>query len=86
MTKKELKQLAQKALDKSNSAARWIAIDNNGQVYAYMFRPILRDIRDTEWDISDYSHEFWGIGYTAPPKDFTKELYELSKILSDDVQ
>ena len=81
-TKEELKQLAQRALDKSNGGAKWLTIDTKGQVYVYRFRPILRD---TEWDVSDYSNEFWGVGYTTPPVNFRNELYEISKILNNEL-
>ena len=83
---KGLKVLAEKALNISIGVARYIAIDKLGTVYAYKQPPIIKSDISTCWDISDLKHDCWLVDYVAAPDNFRNELYEISKILSDDVQ
>jgi hypothetical protein len=53
---------------------RWIAIDSNGEVYAYENKP--RVINGT-WNAVDFY--FWQVGETSQPNDFTKCLWKRTK-------
>lgn len=81
----DLKLWAKKAIEYLGEEAEWIAIDSNGTVWAYDVRPNCIT-KDGHWSNS-YSH---GYGTTIDAvdhvEDWTKECYEISKILSDDVQ
>ena len=76
----ELKALAQRALDLYSDDAQWIAIDTDGDVYAYESKPyIFRQIK-AWYNVAPSDH--WRIGKVAPPADYTKELYKIKKLLN----
>lgn len=84
ITKDQLDQLAHKALEVSNGTAEWIAIDFNGLVFAYKFRPVIKGFN---WyvikEIGKYN--CWPIGDVERPEYyFTDEIYEISKLLKND--
>lgn len=79
----EIKQLAQKALEVSKGEAFWFAIDGDGEVWAFEIEPTV-DEEKRAWD--NGISAAWQIGKVSRPYYFTKELYEISKILSDDLQ
>lgn len=80
----DLRALARSALEASNNKARWIAIDASGGVWAYDLRPDCYE-QDKTWDNSPTQGSNWFVRIVAPPDDFTNELYEISKIVSDDL-
>ena len=77
----ELKALARTALDLYSEYAQWLAIDANGDVWAYDLKPTI-DETQSNWDNSDYDTFAWKMGKVAPPADYTKELYEIGKLLN----
>jgi hypothetical protein len=78
-----IKELAQKAVQQSKNKANWIAIDKGGFVYAFSVKPI---INGDVWDIAKFEDDLWYIAECPLPQDWTKELYEIPKLLSDDNQ
>lgn len=76
----ELKAMARTALDLFSDNADWIAIDENGRVWAYDLKPTVNELW-RNWSNSVDGGSLWEIGTVAPPEDFTKELYEISKLL-----
>lgn len=78
----ELKALARTARDLFSDEVDWIAIDPTGQVWAYDVKPTVFE-PGRWWDNSDNNGSSWEIGAVAPPEDFTKELYEISKLLEN---
>jgi len=57
---------------------RWIAIDANGEIYAYKNKPKILD--DSYWiNVQD----FWFKGKTDPPADFKKCLWKRPKTQSE---
>ncbi len=53
---------------------RWIAIDANGEVYAYENKP---RVANGTWNAVDFY--FWQVGETSQPNDFTKCLWKRTK-------
>ena len=80
----ELKALARTVLDFFSDDVQWIAIDANGEVWAYDLKPTIDETR-SNWDNSDDDGVAWEIGAVEPPEDYTKELYRISEILSNDL-
>lgn len=78
MTNEELKKMAEKAQFVSSGAANWIGIDKSGSAFAYNSKPI-RAFGDY-WQVMHAGDTCWKIGKVNPPADFTKEIYEISKI------
>lgn len=56
---------------------RWVAVDEDGEVYGYSDRPYLSPCAGT-WDISDDSSLVY-LEYIDPPADFTKCIWEVKK-------
>ena len=79
----ELKALAQTALDFFSDDVQWLAIDANGEVWAYDLKPTIDETR-SNWDNSDDDGVAWEIGAVEPPEDFKNELYEIQKLLEDE--
>jgi hypothetical protein len=79
----ELKALARTAREVVSDTAQWIAIDANGEVWAYDLKPTIDTPRNT-WDNSDDAGFSWEISAVAPPDNFRDELYEISKLLEND--
>ena len=62
--------------DEQPSHCNWIAIDTNGDIYAYENKPkVLSDSQ--HWKAVDYN--FWYKGETSPPADFTQCLWKRPK-------
>ena len=81
---RDLKVLAEKAVEVSDGIAKYIAIDKHGTVYAYKQKPIIKSDVSTCWDISDLRHSCWLVDHVAEPADFRNELYEISKIINNE--
>ena len=79
----DLRALSIEGLRLSNKEAKWIAIDSNGEVWAYTSRPGCITTKGI-WSNIRAGGLRWGVKQVAPPCDFTKEIYEISKILSND--
>ena len=79
----QLKELAQRALDLYSDDAQWIAIDSDGDVWAYDLKPTIDETK-SNWDNSDYDTFAWKIGKVAPPADYRNEIYEISKLIDND--
>ena len=81
----DLKKMAMRALEVSNNKAKFFAIDLNGQVWAYYVCP---HIEEDHWVSIDDNNHFIGIVDTPIQWDiiWKRARYEISKILSDDVQ
>ena len=79
----DLKAIARKALEVSGNNAQWVAIDKDGRVWAYDLKPTVNELWHC-WGNSVDDGYSWEIGAVAPPDDFTKELYEISKLLPDE--
>ncbi len=54
---------------------KWLAIDANGEIYAYEKKPKILD--NPHWKAVDYN--FWFKGETSPPADFTQCLWKRPK-------
>ena len=84
ITKDQLNQLAHKALDVSNGTAKWIAIDFNGLVFAYKYRPVIKGFVWCAIEENGKS-DCWVVGDVERPEYyFTDEIYEISKLLKND--
>lgn len=68
--------LVNKALDTSNTAF-WIAINANGDVFAYENEPQAFKAERIWGAMGDK----WKIAVVEPPKDFTQECHEIYKML-----
>ena len=83
-SKEQLETLAWKAISRSEGAAKYIAIDTEGTVYAYKQKPVIKSEASTVWDISDLKQSCWLVCYTEAPDNFRDELYKISKILDNE--
>ena len=81
----DLKLWAKKAIESLGQKAEWIAIDSDGSVYAYDIRPNCITMTKC-WSNAYNNGNSTLVGAGVDVKDWTKEFYEISKILSDDVQ
>ena len=79
----ELKALARTVLDFFSDDVQWIAIDANGEVWAYDLKPTIDETR-SNWDNSDDDGVAWEIGAVEPPADYRNEIYEISKLIDND--
>jgi len=79
----ELKALARTAREVVAEEAEWIAIDANGQVWAYDIKPTVYEPYEC-WENSTANGFAWEISAVAPPDNFRDELYEINKLLNDD--
>jgi len=61
--------------DKLPSHYNWIALDANGEIYSYEYKP--RILNDPHWRSVDFN--FWFLGTTDPPADFTQCIWERPK-------
>lgn len=83
ITKDQLDQLAHKALEVSDGTAKWIAIDSNGNVTAFIYFADIISSTDDNWVTDDR----WVIGKVDAPqwdryKKFEYDTYEISRLLS----
>ena len=79
----DLKLWAKKAFENLGAKAEWIAIDSDGSVWAYDIRPIYIPINGY-WSNAYDNGNGTVVGAVDYVEDWTKELYEISKILSND--
>ena len=54
---------------------KWIAIDANGEIYAYENKP--KVLNNPHWQAVDYN--FWFLSETDSPADFTQCLWQRPK-------
>ena len=54
---------------------KWLAIDANGEIYAYENKP--KVLSNPRWQAVDYN--FWFLEKTALPADFTQCLWKRPK-------
>jgi len=78
--KVQIKALATSALAVSKDKAKWLAVDADGEVWAFDTEPTIHESKAV-WDNPDALS--WQLSDLAPPVNFTTELYEISKILSE---
>ena len=77
-----IKEFAQKAVQQSKNEAKWLAIDKHGFVYAFSAKPV---ICGDAWNIPTFDDDLWCVAKFLPPQDFKTELYEIPKLLSDEI-
>ena len=77
----QIKTLATSALVVSKDKAKWLAVDADGEVWAFDVEPTVHESKAV-WDNSDAIS--WQLCDVAPPVNFTAELYEISKILNNE--
>ena len=76
-----IKEFAQKAVQQSKNKAKWICIDRQGFVYAFSSKPVMRS---DAWDIPTFEDDLWCIAKCPRPKDWKNELYQISKLCSNE--
>ena len=80
----DLKLWAKKAIEYLGEKAEWIAIDSDGSVWAYDIQPIYIPMNGY-WSNAYDNGNGTVVGAVDYVEDWTNELYEISKILNNEL-
>lgn len=75
----DLSAMAQKAMEVSKNMAKWIAINEDGEVCAYDIKPTIK-YPGPYWGNSNDKGLMWCVGTVIPPDHYTRQLYEIKLV------